>query len=45
MDRQDLVCDFNVRIELVLCRDRWREIVNAVINIQFPKNAGNFLTC
>jgi hypothetical protein len=25
-------------------RDRWQALVNAVINLQVPQNAGNFLT-
>jgi hypothetical protein len=25
-------------------RDRWRALVNAVMNLQVAKNAGNFLT-
>ena len=30
--------------ELAHGRDRWRALVNVVMNIQVPHNAGNFLT-
>jgi len=31
-------------IKLELVRDRWRALVNAVMNLQVPENVGNFST-
>jgi hypothetical protein len=31
-------------IDLAQDSDRWRALVNAILNLRFPENAGNFLT-
>jgi hypothetical protein len=31
-------------IDLAQDRDRWRALVNTVMNVQIPYNAGNFLS-
>jgi hypothetical protein len=44
MDLEELGCGGMDWIDLVQDRDRWRALVNAVMKLLFPFNAGNFLT-
>ena len=39
--RDPLIMDW---IKLAQDRDRWRELVNAVMNLRFLQSAGNFFT-
>jgi hypothetical protein len=44
MDLQEVGCGSIDWIKLAQDRNKWQALVNAVMNIRAPFNAGNFLT-
>jgi hypothetical protein len=44
MDLKEMGCDGMDWIGLAQDRDRWRALMNVVMNLRVPSNAGNFLT-
>ena len=44
MDLQEVGWEGMDWIDVAEDRDRWRAVLNAVMNLRVPYNAGNFLT-
>jgi hypothetical protein len=44
MDFQEVRCVCIDSIEMAQDRNRWRALVNAVMNLRVPQKAGNYLT-